>query len=184
MVLAFFTFARLGSLVPPTVRNFDPSRFPVLADLRLAGGSASLRVKFSKTRQRADGGFWVPLFPHPARFAALGNFSLGLLLSPCRRTRLCSLPCCPKRYGSDPSHSLRPGLSSRRPWCLWDCRPQRSPSIHFGGGGCSLAFGRGATEADLALHGDWSSDAIRNYYPAERARARIAALLAGSHSTP
>ena len=47
-----------------------------------------------------------------------------------------------------------------------------------GGGGCTLAFQRGVAESDLAIHGVWRSAAIREYYPAEVARGRVAAALA------
>ena len=53
---------------------FDASRFPSLADLSVRGGGAALRIKYSKTRQAADGGFWAPFLrveegPCPVRVA-------------------------------------------------------------------------------------------------------------------
>ena len=51
----------------------------------------------------------------------------------------------------------------------------------FRRGGCTHAFAGGALLSDLALHGDWSSDAIRRYYPRSLAQLRVADILA---STP
>ena len=59
--------------------------------------------------------------------------------------------------------------------------PRHAYTFHsFRRGGCSLAFGRGAAESDLARHGDWRSTAIREYYPATAARQRVAGLLSSS----
>ena len=74
VVFAFCTFARLSSLVPPSAGAFDSYRWPTLADLTVGGEWATLRLKYSKTRQAADGGFLVPLrvsqaLPCPVRLA-------------------------------------------------------------------------------------------------------------------
>ena len=61
--------------------------------------------------------------------------------------------------------------------------PPTAFSFHsFRRGGCSFAFQQGATESDLALHGDWRSDAVRGYYPAFDARSWVADLLATAPS--
>ena len=183
VVLAFYTFARLGSLVPARALGFDPTRFPVVGDLRVSGARAFLRLKYSKTRQSADGGFWVPLAstgspPCPVHYARE-------LLS--RATR------CDLQQQAPLLAALLPSAKAGRPLAQSQARtflsqalgavglPATAFSFHsFRRGGCSLAFERGATEADLALHGDWRSDAIRAYYPAAVARDRVASTLAAS----
>ena len=186
-LFAFYTFARLGSLVPPSSQGFDTSRFPTMGDLLLTGGGASLRLKFSKTRQGADGGYWVPLLPstHPPCPVACAQALV-------KRARHLGLPpTCPLFAG------ITPGGTRVSPLNQTQARgflrgalavlglPPTSFSFHsFRRGGCTLAAERGATEADLALHGDWRSEAIRDYYPAASARARVAATLAGPSPTP
>ena len=61
VVFAFFTFARLSSLVPVCASSFDHTRWPTLGDLSTVGNGATLRLAYSKTQQQADGGFLVPM---------------------------------------------------------------------------------------------------------------------------
>ena len=187
ILFAFFTFARLGSLVPVGARGFDHSRFPTVGDLCLSGTGASLWIKYSKTRQGADGGFWVPLEgsvdgPCPVRCAK------ELLV----RARGKNLPSATPLFAAFlPSHAggLSLSQSQARGFLAKALGflglPPNAFSFHsFRRGGCSLAFERGASEGDLALHGDWRSAAIRAYYPAASTRGRVAALLAAPNTSP
>ena len=183
VLFAFFTFARLGSLLPVRGGGFDSSRFPTLGDLVRGRGGFALRLKHSKTRQQADGGFLVPLFP--ARHL------------PCPVAAALRLRGAARGMGAGPASPLfasRPGGASgvvslvqpQARGMLGICLaalglPRTAFSFHsFRRGGCSFAFEQGALESDLALHGDWRSDAIRAYYPAQEARARVARVLAVS----
>ena len=185
VVLAFFTFARLSSLVPVSGDSFDPSRWPTVSDLRLGADQATLRLKYTKTRQVADGGFQVPV-----RSAASGPCPVSVaeeLLAAAREggfSPTAPLFATSGGRGGSPrslSQSQARGFLGR---CLGVLGlPPKAYSFHsFRRGGCSLAFARGAVEADLAAHGDWRSDAVRAYYPAEISRDRVATLLArGGH---
>ena len=181
VLLAFYTFARLGSLVPPGTGVFDESRFPVVGDLRLGGDGATLRIKFSKTRQEAGAGYLVPLaraseLPCPVRGAArlLAHAdSLGLGRGdPLFAARQASGHRLVSLTQGGARHFLRSCLAGL------GLQPDAFSFHSFRRGGCTLAFERGAAEPDLALHGDWRSSAIRSYYPAFAARVRVANTLA------
>ena len=180
VTIAFVTFARLSSLVPPSGAGFDPSRWPTLADLQILDGWALLRIKYSKTRQAVDGGCLVPfrasgVFPCPVALAT------DLQLGSGRHAAPLSAPlfACRSRGGA---YSLLTQSQARGllRTCLVAIGLGASDfTFHsFCRGGCSHAFSLGAAESDLAIHGDWRSDAVRQYYPASLARGRVASALA------
>ena len=69
LAVAFYSMARLSSLLPHSLGNFDPTRQPTLADLRTEGDSFVLRLTWAKNCQLASQGFWVPLLPCPGSSA-------------------------------------------------------------------------------------------------------------------
>ena len=174
VVFAFYTFARLSSLVPPSAGAFNSSRWPTLADLTVGGEWATLQLKYSKTRQAADGGFLVPLrvsqaLPCPVRLAR------RLL----RRAKHLGLPLSAPLFTGGEGRGEHLGAFLVQPQArellkrglvALGLAPTAFSFHSFRRGGCSLAFERGAVESDLALHGDWRSAAIRDYYPARLAR--------------
>ena len=181
VVFAFLTFARLSSLVPVSPVAFDASRWPSLADLGWEGGAVTLRIKYSKTRQAADGGFRVPMHESSTLPCPLGL--ARALLARAKRLRF---PSHAPLFAARPERGGRTLLSltqgqARR--FLRQCLqvlglPPTAFSFHsFRRGGCSLAFAQGASEADLARHGDWRSAAVREYYPASLSRDRVARTL-------
>ena len=192
ILFAFFSFARLASLVPARASPFDPSRFPVLGDLWLGGGlgaaqgDAFLRLKHSKTRQSADGGFSVPFLrshtlPCPVRMAE------QLLQAAERVAAPLSTPLFATFQSARPPF---PALSQDRARRLLRATltdlglPPHAFTFHsLRRGGCTHAFAEGAVESDLALHGDWRSQAIRTYYPRGLAQLRVARVLADSPSS-
>ena len=180
-LMAFFSFARLGSLLPQSAGAFDGTRFPTLADLRVGEGGAWLRLKFSKTRQASDGGFWVPFaraqaLPCPVRVA-------GSLLARAARLGLGQGDPLFVALGKSGA-SLKLLTQGKARDLLGSCLlalqlPRTAFTFHsFRRGGCTFAFDLGAAESDLALQGDWHSTAIRAYYPASSARLRVAERLA------
>ena len=180
VLFAFFTFARLSSLVPPRQGEFDPSRWPTVGDLVVGQSGASLRIKYSKTRQTADAGFRVP-------FRASGVLPCPVQAARAVLLRAHSLHLPPSaplfagfHAGSGEFVSLtQPRARAMLAGALRVLRlPRGAFSFHsFRRGGCSHAFAQGASESDLALHGDWRSVAIRQYYPAGLARDRVAKVL-------
>ena len=187
VLFAFFSFARLGSLLPPDDRCFDPSRYPVLTDLRVGSGRAQLRIKFSKTRQHADGGFSVPFLPSeslpcPVSAARRLLHRAALVAAPS------GAPLFARFAGSDApllSMSQHRARSFLRTTLLVMGRSPSEFSFHsFRRGGCTHAFAGGALESDLALHGDWKSEAIRGYYPRGLAQLRVAQVLARASPSP
>ena len=51
MLLGFFGFFRLASLVPTTVQKFDPSRFPLVCDVIFTSTGMQFILKCAKTMQ-------------------------------------------------------------------------------------------------------------------------------------
>ena len=183
-LFAFCSFARLSSLVPPSADLFDSSRFPVLRDLWVQGGVAYLRIKYSKTRQAAGGGFVVPLVRSSVLPCPVAMAEALLARAAVRRAPPTSpLFACWRGVGTQPlSLSQRAARSFLALTLKALGQPPSQFTFHsFRRGGCTHAFAGGALESDLALHGDWSSDAIRRYYPRSLAQLRVADILA---STP
>ena len=54
MLLGFFGFFRLASLVPTTVKRFDPSRFPLVRDVIFTSSGMQIILKFTKNMQAHD----------------------------------------------------------------------------------------------------------------------------------
>ena len=142
-------------MVSIRAHDFNASRFPS-RDSRpwgmceCKGGSAYLRLKFSKTQQRAqfcvsESPLFAAFFPGPQMSFLLTQAQVRAFLAQTQvRLKL----------------------------------PLSAFSIHCQAVGCSLAFERGGAESFLALHVDWRSDAIRAYCTASTERRRVASLLA------
>ena len=54
MLLGFFGFFRLASLVPTTVKKFDPSRFPLVRDVIFTSSGMQIILKCAKKMQTHD----------------------------------------------------------------------------------------------------------------------------------
>ena len=184
VVFAFFTFARLSSLVPVGAAKFDPTRWPTLGDLNTEGEGATLRLAYSKTQQQADGGFLVPM-----RASSFSPCPVGLAQGLLRRATRLRLPLSAPLFAAweeGASHSLISISQAAARGHLKTCLrvlglPPGAYSFHsFRRGGCSFAFEQGALESDLARHGGWRSEAIREYYPAFLSRERVAEVLANT----
>ena len=180
LVAAFYSLARLSSLVPRVGGPTGLTRVPLLRDARKQGTQVSLFLKWGKTAQNPAQGFWVPLFPVPNSQA------------------------CPVTRLLDQLHSLR-GESSNTPLFAYRQGPRllsftiSSARAYLGfltstvgigdrgftfhslrRGGCTLAFTAGAHRSDLQKLGGWRSDAIDTYLPHYQARQRAARLLASA----
>ena len=180
---AFFSLARLSSLVPPSQLGFDGTRLPTLGDVRVEGDSVLLRLKWGKNFQAASQGFWVPL-PSLTGSVACPVARLGALLrlhGACTSsTPLFAFPACPTGSLARPRGFT---LQLARTWlssCLAVLGLGASGfTFHsFRRGASTLAFERGAALSDIQALGGWRSSAVLEYVPALAARQRAAAVLA------
>ena len=183
--VAFFSMARLSSLLPESHRDFDVSRLPTRGDVLFGNGVVSLRLKWGKNFQEASQGFWVPLCA-----SALGA------ACPVRRLRelLALQPAAPvtsplfiyrkgRRQDAQSARSFTKRLA--RLWLAEFLTALRLGdkgfTFHsFRRGACSLAFEGGADLQDIKALGGWKSAAVMDYVPVFSARHRAAATLAVS----
>ena len=178
---AFFSLARLSSLLPATRSVTDFTRIPLLGDVQCGGGRARLRIKWGKAAQLVEDGFWVPLT------AVEGSLACPVTLLSDLVGSLCTLP------QHTPLFSYSTGAGAGRYCTLTQAGARSCLTQLLAGegysagfytfhslrrGGCSLAFMAGAHLADLQHLGGWKSRAIDAYYPLEVARGRAARLLA------
>ena len=187
--VAFFSMARLSSLVPPSRGDFDATRYPLFADVTVTGTGATLRLKWAKCHQDAAQGFSVPLVPvqgSPAcPLALLADLSQSLggaaISTP--------LFAYGTMGGAGAGHRAFFTAHKARHWLSLLLRDAgldgKAYTFHsLRRGACTRAYQQGAAIADLQLMGGWRGDSIDLYLPAEQARDRAAAcLLAGLPSS-
>ena len=182
LVTAFYSLARLSSLVPPGGNPPVLGRVPLIRDLNFQPTQASLFLKWGKSAQHPSQGFWVPLYP------------------------VSDSPACPVTLLREQLHALRgespdtPLFTYRQGTLLFSFTlssaraylKSLSAAVGLSGrgftfhslrrGGCTLAFTTGALRSDLQQLGGWKSDAIDSYLPRYQARQRAARLLARASS--
>ena len=168
--ILFHSMARLSSLLPLTAGAFDLTRHAAAEDCSWVGGRLWFRVKWSKTQQRTEQAFWVPLLPREGS------------------------PACPV----EALHTLRGGAAPQRGSPLFCGAPGVALSIpvarqwlsvilrciglsadafsfhSFRRGACTAAFASGAHLEDLKALGGWRSDALARYRSPADARLREA----------
>ena len=178
---AFYSLARLSSLVPDRGARADPTRIPLLRDVIFQGERALVLLKWGKCAQDTSDGFWVPILPvsnSPVCPVMLLKRVLHGLRGQGGDTPLFA-------YGSwagareltwFDAGSARRLLNSLLAGLGWADRGFTFHSLRRGG--CTLAFSAGAQLSDLQLLGGWRSRAIDAYYPHLEARSRAAAALA------
>ena len=181
LATAFYSLARLSSLVPTTAGPVDASRVPLLGDLTWRGNGVDLLIKWGKAAQDSKDGFWVPLKAVPRSSAcpvALLRDLVRLNASLSRDAPLFSFPQGPagEAAGFFTEGSARGFL--RNLLAGEGMSPDGYTFHSLRRGGCSLAFEAGAALPDLQHLGGWRSRAIDAYYPHHLARARAARVLA------
>ena len=181
--VSFFAMARISSLLPTSLCNFDVSRSPCLADITFTGNECLIYIKWAKNAQLTTQGYTVPLVGFQVKEACPVT-NLRWLLQALRRfplhTPLFTFPAT-RGHGGRASQG---GFTIRlaREWlktfnCLAGTQGVTYTFHSFRRGACSLAFERGAELSDLKQLGGWRSDAVASYYPAVAARRRAAAFL-------
>ena len=183
LATAFYSLARLSSLVLQVAHGADASRVPLLRDLGWEEGRVVLNLKWGKTKQATSQGFRVPLLP--VHRAACPHTLLALLAT--------SLKGSPPEL---PLFSFRQDTGKGGIWVSFNVNSARrflgfllrKEGLQDRGftfhslrrGGCTLGFRGGAQLSDLQLLGGWRSRAIDEYYPHLEARARAAEVLVRS----
>ena len=178
LATAFYSLARLSSLVPRAPGSTHLSRVPLLGDVTFQHNQASLLLKWGKSAQHPEQAFKVPLLPTPDPTACPVSLLQGQTLS--LRQHGPQAPLFAFRVGNT---LLSFTLGSARQYLAQLLRDlgmgDRGYTFHsLRRGGCTLAFTAGASRSDLQLLGGWRSDAIDSYLPHFQARQRAAHLLA------
>ena len=188
LATAFYSMARLSSLVPETRGRMDLSRVPLLRDLSLQGHRASIFIKWGKAAQRVQDGFWVPL-----RAVARSPACPVLLLTRLSRSLKGCSSTCPLF-----SFATRRGRTGLSFFTFMEARvflrsllrglgldPAGFSFHSFRRGGCTFAFtgGGGGSLSDLLLLRGWRSRAIDAYYPLGLSGDRAAGVMATFSST-
>ena len=155
-------------------------------DLRRAGKGFLLRIKWGKSCQRADQGFWVPLLP------VLGSPGCPVANLLALKRELSGFS------GGVPLFFLQPGKGLMlakgkfltaplvRAWLkvLLGALGEGKDSYtchSFRRGAFSAAFAAGAAWKDLQELGGWRSSAVQLYIPSLRAGKKAATLLMGTY---
>ena len=178
--VAYFSMARLSSLLPNTGRRFDDTRLPTWGDLVQDQHGWTLTIKWAKAHQEAEKGFRVPLLPiSGAPECPVANLTRlrRALQHPRAGVPLFALPMR--------AEGQRSGLLTMQLARVWLGLllsrlglQARGFTFHsFRRGACSRAFCNGADLADIKQLGGWRSDAVSRYLPLHEARRRAAEAL-------
>jgi integrase len=159
---AFFSFLRKSNLVAPSSQTFDHNRHLTRNDIKFTASGCFLRLQWSKTRQHKDGIHIVPLpsIPHSPLCAvtAIHHYFTLVPASP-------DAPffCLPTATGLAPvTASFFTSTLKRLISTLGLAAANYSPHS-FRWGGATYAYQAGVPEHLLQLHGDWRSDAYKQY---------------------
>ena len=161
-VVAFFSFLRKSNLVPPSEREFDPSRHLTRGDLHFTDNGAVLRIKWSKTLQFKEGLLLVPLPSIPdsdlCPVAAIQHYFSMVPATP-------DMPffCAPKFSVVKPLTFLAVHRSIKATIAAIGLDPNNYSAHSFRRGGASFAFHAGVPDHLIKAHGDWRSDAKKLY---------------------
>ena len=172
--LLFHSMTRISSLLPLAAGAFDSSGHATLGDCQREGASFRFRVKWSKTHQRAEQAFWVPVLPRTG--------SPACPVAALRRVTGKGGPRGGPLFLAEPGVPL--SIPVARQWLRLALRvvgvaPDAFTFHSFCRGACTLAFARGAHFEDLKALGGWRSDAVAGYRSPDDARLRAARALGG-----
>ena len=181
LILTFFTFLRLSSILPSMQGGFDCTRHLCWSDVLILSDKMVILVKWTKTTQAAAQHFTLDL--------AINQDSL---ICPVQALSLL-LRVHPKAYRNQPLFLLpRTGVMGfqdiplsqgvARLWLSRFCEVAGLPKHRFSfhslrRGGSSTAFQLGVPISDIQRHGSWRSDAVFSYVQARHASQRVALAL-------
>ena len=179
-VVAFYTWARLSSLVPPSVAAFDPTRHPCRRDITIHAPGFWITVKWAKNMQTSG---VSPAFPIAATHSPLCPLALlthMLARVPTLASRQPLFTLLSPGYGSMP-HPLT--IHRARVWLRVVAQKAGLASLgytfhSFRRGGCTLAFQRGVATPEIQRFGAWRSQAVECYLPTTTSRSAVATRLA------
>ena len=167
--VSFFALARISSLLPVSLKSFDVSRSPCLADITFSGNECLLFMKWAKNAQTTTQGYTVPL----VGFAVTEACPVANLRWLVRALRHSPLNSPLFSFPAPRGHGRKAGLSGftvrlARDWLkTFNCltgSPGLNYTFHsFRRGACTLAFERGAELSDLKQLGGWRSEAVASY---------------------
>lgn len=175
-LVAFFSFLRKSNLVSSTASTFDCQRDLTRRDIKFTTSGCFLHIKWSKTRQHKEGIHIVPLpsIPHSplCPVTAIHHFFSLVPASPddlffCFLTATSLTPVTASLFTMTLKKLVgKLGLA-----------PTNYSPHSFRWGGATFAFQAGAPEHLLQLHGDWRSDAYKQYLTLPLcARSSVASL--------
>ena len=162
---AFYSFARLSSLLPASPTAFDISRHATRGDVALAHDCLRFTIKWSKTQQAAAQRFEIPMLLHQTgSFCPVQAFLNMVSVYPTLSKQQPLFPnptACPLPGPTFPSLDM----PTARAWLAraLSAAGFHSKSFSFHSlrrGGCSAAYGAGASTSDLMFHGGWKSAAV------------------------
>ena len=156
--VAFFSFLCKSNLVPPSERDFDPSRHLTRGNLHFTDNGTVLHVKWSKTPQFKEGLLLVPVPSIPGSnlcpVAAIKHyFSLVPITT--------DMPffCASKSSAVKPLTFTAVHCSIKATIAAIGLDPNNYSAHSFRCGGASFAFQAGVPDHLIQAQGDWRSDA-------------------------
>ena len=177
-LVAFFSFLRKSNLVSSTASTFDCQRDLTRRDIKFTTSGCFLHIKWSKTRQHKEGLHIVPLpsIPHSplCPVTAIHHF---FSLVPASPDDL--FFCFPTATSLTPVTASLFTMTLKKLVGKLGLAPTNYSPHSFRWGGATFAFQAGAPEHLLQLHGDWRSDAYKQYLTLPLcARSSVADIMA------
>lgn len=163
-LFAFFLFARISNIVPPSSSLFDPRKHLCRGDISPAPHGLNVVFKWSKTNQTGCRQLMLPLVRIPnSPLCPVAMFS--------RMCRLCPAHKSAPAFGHFNHSNNFVSFSKSQFVQVFRARLQRAgvPNWHlyrghsFRRGGANWAFSSGVPGELIQVFGDWSSDAYKVY---------------------
>ena len=184
-LVAFYTMARLSSLVPLNAHKLDLQRTLLLSDVKSHNDGFNICIKWGKTDQPPTRGIVVPI----VKTHNLQHMCPVLFLSKMlKNLKGCNQTATPLFAWSTRTFPRRVKFFTVNTARWWLHRilgllnkSELGYTFHsFRKGSCQLAYNAGANVGDIKFMGNWRSDAINQYLPADSARRRTSEILSNA----